>query len=164
MNFLQRVFSAPIMSAIVFIVWLLVNESVSAGHLLIATALALTIPALTLPLRGERPRIKAWGTVIRLGFVVVYDIILSNIELARRVLGPEDKLHPEFMWIPLDITDEHAIVAFAGIITMTPGTLSCDIADDRRHLLVHGFNVDDPAAAIVGMKERYEKPLKEIFE
>jgi multicomponent K+:H+ antiporter subunit E len=164
MNIIQRVFPAPIMSALVFVVWLLVNESMSVGHVLIAAGLALVIPPLTLPLRGERPRIKAWGTVIRLGIIVIYDIILSNIELARRVLGPEDKLHPEFMWIPLELTDEHAIVAFAGIITMTPGTLSCDIADDRRHLLVHGFNVDDPAAAIVGMKERYEKPLKEIFE
>lgn len=164
MSLLKRLLPAPLMSAFVFVVWLLVNESASPGHLLIAAALALVIPPLTLRLRGDRPRIKAWGTVIRLGFIVLYDIILSNIELARRVLGSEDKLRPEFMWIPLDIKDEHAIVALAGIITMTPGTLTCDIADDRRHLLVHGFNVDDPSAAILGMKERYEKPLMEIFE
>jgi multicomponent K+:H+ antiporter subunit E len=50
---------------------------------------------------------------------------------------------------------------------MTPGTLSADLSDDRRHLLVHAFDVDDDAAQaalIAGIKARYEAPLKLIFE
>ncbi|MFY7941343.1 MAG: Na+/H+ antiporter subunit E, partial [Burkholderiaceae bacterium] len=70
---------------------------------------------------------------------------------------------PAFVWVPLTITDPHGIVALAGIITMTPGTLSADLSADRRHLLVHAFNVDDEAALIAAIKTRYEEPLLEIF-
>ena len=68
------------------------------------------------------------------------------------------------MWVPLDIRDPHGIAALAGIITMTPGTLSSDLTEDRRHLLVHAFNVDDEQGLGASIKERYETPLREIFE
>jgi multicomponent K+:H+ antiporter subunit E len=58
-------------------------------------------------------------------------------------------------------------VALAGIVTMTPGTLSADLSDDRRHLLVHAFDVDDDAAQaalIADIQLRYEAPLMQIFE
>ena len=51
----------------------------------------------------------------------------------------------------------------AGIVTMTPGTVSADLSDDRRTLLVHGLAIDDEAALIRSIKTRYEAPLKEIF-
>jgi len=101
---------------------------------------------------------------VKLGLVVLWDIVLSNIEVARRILGPEDAIKPAFVWVPLDLTDPHAIVSLAGIITMTPGTLSAELSPDRLHLLVHAFNVDDEAALIAQIKARYEAPLKEIFE
>jgi multicomponent K+:H+ antiporter subunit E len=47
---------------------------------------------------------------------------------------------------------------------MTPGTLSADLSDDRRWLLVHAFNVDDQAALVADIKSRYEQPLMQIFD
>ena len=55
------------------------------------------------------------------------------------------------------------IVALAGIITMTPGTLSAELSPDHRHLLIHAFNVDDEAALIATIQSRYDAPLMEIF-
>jgi len=52
----------------------------------------------------------------------------------------------------------------ACIITMTPGTLSSEVSDDHRYLLVHGLDVDDEAALIAQIKSRYEAPIKEMFE
>ena len=66
--------------------------------------------------------------------------------------------------MPLAIRDAHGVATLAGIITMTPGTLSADLTDDRRYLLVHAFNVDDEQALVASIKERYEAPLREIFE
>jgi multicomponent K+:H+ antiporter subunit E len=80
------------------------------------------------------------------------------------VLGPEHLVQPRFVWVPLDIRDAHGIVALAGIITMTPGTLSAELADDRRHLLIHAFDVEDEAALVADIKKRYEAPLRVIFE
>ena len=94
---------------------------------------------------------------------MLWDIVLSNVEVAGRILGREGRIHPGFVWIPLDISNPYGISALAGIITMTPGTLSAELSLDRRHLLVHCFHLEDPAATIAQIKQRYEAPLREVF-
>lgn len=161
---MKRWLPAPLLSATLFAVWLLLNNTVDAAHLVLGALVAIVVPWFTERLRPDRPRIRRPLAILRLGLVVLWDIVMSNIEVARRILGPEEAIRPAFVWLPLDLTDPHAIVSLAGIITMTPGTLSAELSADRRHLLVHAFNVDDEAALIAQMKARYEAPLKEIFE
>lgn len=160
---IKRLLPSPVVSANLFLTWLLLNESASVGHLLIAALLACALPVLTRRLRAAPARLRAPRTIARLVAVVLKDIVLSNIELTRRVLGPEDAIQPRFVWVPLDIRSPHGIVALAGIITMTPGTLSAELSDDWRHLLVHAFNVVDEVALVADIKTRYETPLREIF-
>jgi multicomponent K+:H+ antiporter subunit E len=99
----------------------------------------------------------------RLMAVVLRDIVLSNIQVARLILGPESRIRPGFVWIPLDIRNIYGITALASIITMTPGTLSCDLSEDRRYLLVHCLNLEDPAGTVAQIKQSYERPLMEIY-
>lgn len=160
---MRRLLPAPLLSATLFVVWLLLNNTLDPAHVALAALLAVVVPWFTEPLRPERPRIGKPLMIARLGLVVLWDIVLSNIEVARRILGPESAIKPAFVWVPLDLTDAHAILSLAGIITMTPGTLSAELSPDRRHLLVHAFNVDDEVALIAQIKARYEMPLKEIF-
>lgn len=155
---------APILSALLGVAWLMLAQSTSAGHLLLAATLAVVIPWFSERFRPERPRLRDWGKVVRLGLVVLRDIVLSNVVVARRVLGPESAIRSRFVWVPLTIRDPHGIVALAGIITLTPGTLSSDLSDDHRLLLVHALHCDDEAALIADIKTRYEAPLLEIFE
>jgi len=160
----KRLLPAPLLSATLFVVWLLLNNTLDPAHLALAALLAIVVPQFTERLRPEQPRVRCPLVIARLALTVLWDIVLSNIEVARRILGPEAAITPRFVWVPLDLGDPHAILALAGIITMTPGTLSADLSPDRRHLLVHAFNVDDEAALVAQIKARYEAPLKEIFE
>jgi len=160
----RRLLPAPLLSATLFVVWLLLNNTLDAAHVLLAAVLAIVVPWFTERLRPERPRIRRPLVIAKLGLTVLWDIVLSNIEVARRILGPEAAIKPRFVWVPLALTDPHAILSLAGIITMTPGTLSAEVSADRRHLLVHAFNVDDEAGLVAQIKARYEAPLKEIYE
>jgi multicomponent K+:H+ antiporter subunit E len=160
----RRWLPAPLLSATLFVVWLLLANTLDPAHIVLAALLAVGVPWFTEKLRPERPRVRRPLAIVRLGLVVLWDIVVSNIEVARRILGPEASIKPAFVWVPLEITDPHAIVSLAGIITMTPGTLSADLSPDGRHLLVHAFNVDDEEALVAQIKARYEAPLKEIFE
>jgi multicomponent K+:H+ antiporter subunit E len=160
----RRLLPAPLLSATLFMVWLLLNNTLDAAHVLLAAVLAIVVPWFTERLRPERPRIRRPLVIAKLGLTVLWDIVLSNIEVARRILGPEAAIKPRFVWVPLALTDPHAILSLAGIITMTPGTLSAEVSADRRHLLVHAFNVDDEAGLVAQIKARYEAPLKEIFD
>lgn len=161
---MKRLLPAPILSALLFAVWLLLVNTLDPAHLVLAALLAIVVPWFTEKLRPERPRIRKPLVIVKLGLTVLRDIVLSNIEVARRILGPESAIKPSFVWVPLALTDPHAILSLAGIITMTPGTLSAELSPDRLFLLVHAFNVDDEAALIAQIKARYEAPLKEIYE
>lgn len=160
---IRRAFPAPILSLVLFVAWLLLN-GVSAGHAVLGAALAIAVPWLTERARVDRPRVSSWPTIVGLALVVLRDIVVSNVQVARLILGPERRIAPRFVWLPLTIRDPHGIVTLAGIITMTPGTLSADLTDDHRFLLVHALNAGDEAILIATIKQRYEAPLIRIFE
>jgi multicomponent K+:H+ antiporter subunit E len=159
----QRLLPAPWLSLSLAVVWPLLNQSWSLGQILLGLLLAITVPWFTDALRDDKPRLGRPGVALRLTLIVLKDIITSNLDVARLILGREAAIRPGFVWLPLRLTDPHALVMLAGIITMTPGTLSAEISPDRRHLLIHAFNVDDEAALIATIQSRYEAPLMEIF-
>lgn len=165
---LHRLLPAPWMSLVLALLWPVLNQSWSLGQVLLGALLALLVPWIIEPrqerLRAQRPALRRAATVVRLAFIVLKDIITSNFDVARLIVGRESKIRPAFVWLPLAITSPHGIVVLAGVITMTPGTLSTELSEDRKHLLVHALNVDDEAALIETIKARYEAPLMEIFE
>ena len=99
----------------------------------------------------------------KLFWVVVWDIILSNIRVAKQVLGPTDALHPKWFRVPLETEHEQVNTLLAMIITTTPGTVTAGIDQDRGDILVHALSTDDEEAEIALIKSRYEQPLIEIF-
>ncbi len=160
---MRRLLPSLPMSAAVFVLWLLLVAEISLGQVLLAAMLAVVLPLLAGRLQPERVRFGRPMMALVLGRRVLWDMLLSNIEVARRILGPERVLTPAFVWLPLELTNIHAITALASIITLTPGTVSAELSDDRRHLLIHCFNLDDADELRATIKTRYEAPLKEIF-
>lgn len=153
----------PLLSLLLFFLWLLLNNSVHPGHILLGLLLGVLIPLFTsrfwpMPLRLRRP-----GLMIRFMGKVLWDIIVANFVVARMVLGPVANIRPAFVQVPLDVENEFAVSVLAGVIALTPGTLSADIDAERRYLLVHVLSVDDQEALVHQIKIRYEAPLKEIF-
>jgi multicomponent K+:H+ antiporter subunit E len=158
----RRLLPAPLLSLVLFVAWLLLN-GVSVAHAVLGALLAVAIPLYTERFRPDRFALRAWFALATLAMVVLRDIVVSNVQVALLILGPERRIQPRFVWLPLDIRDPHGIATLAGIITMTPGTLSADLTGDRRFLLVHALNVADEAALIASIKLRYEAPLRRIF-
>ncbi|MCU0753729.1 MAG: Na+/H+ antiporter subunit E [Xanthomonadales bacterium] len=153
---------APITTLALTAAWILLN-GFSLGHLLLGLALGVLIPLWIRPLRSNTSPPRRPATIVRLTWIVLVDIFKSNIEVARRILGPEKHIHPGWIWVPLDLRDPQGIAILAGIITTTPGTLSVDLSPDHKQLLVHCLHIDDPAETIAAIKARYERPLLEIF-
>ena len=160
---MKRFLPSPPLSGAVFLLWLLLVARLSIGHVLLGALLALALPLLAAFLQPERARFGRTAMILVLTRRVLWDIVLSNIEVARRILGPERVLTPTFVWLPLELTNIHAITALASIITLTPGTVSAELSHDQRHLLIHCFNLKDAQALQASIKARYEAPLKEIF-
>lgn len=143
--------------------WMLMVSELSFAHFLLALVLGLVIPLFAARLDREFATIGNLRLVPRMLRVLAWDVVRSNIEVARRVLGPEREITPGFVWFPLDIHNVHGIAALTSFITLTPGTVAAVLSDDRRYLLIHVFNLKDADALIATIKRRYETPLREIF-
>jgi multicomponent K+:H+ antiporter subunit E len=155
---------SPWLSTALLVTWLMLSESSSAGHLALGATLALAIPALTRATRPDPVHVRRPARALGLALVVLWDVVRSNVEVARRVLGPTAAIRSRFVEVPLEIRHPYGIATLAAIVTTTPGTVSADLSDDRSRLLVHALHCDDPAALVAEIKARYEAPLREIFE
>ena len=161
----KRLVPAPVLSLALLVLWLLLNRSLSAGHIVLGTVLALAIPLLTAGLRPLPVRIRKPGAVLRLALAVAVDTVRSNVAVARLLLAPGRRRHPAgFVHIPLDVRDPNALAVLATIVCITPGTAWAELALDRSMLLLHVLELDDAATVIANMKRRDEAPLMEIFE
>jgi multicomponent K+:H+ antiporter subunit E len=161
---MSRILPQPVISVALFVTWLLLNNSVVAGVILSGAILAAALPLATQHFWPEYPRIVRVAPLARLIVVVLYDIIIANLRMVVLILGPRSRLRPQFVVVPVTARQPFAITLFASIISLTPGTVSANLSGDRRSLLVHDLNVEDAGTAIQRMKDRYERPLMEIFE
>ena len=89
--------------------------------------------------------------------------MICNIRVAKLVLGPTDRMQPKWFRVPLETQHEQVNSILAMIITTTPGTVTAGIDQDRGDILVHALNTTDESVDIQDIKNRYEKPLIEIF-
>ena len=160
----RRLLPHPWLTLAVAAIWVLLAGGPSAGAVAFGLVLGLVLPALTRPFWPNRPRLGRPLLVLRYVGIVLWDIVVANLQVARLVLFvPNRELRSAYVVIPLALTSPEAIAVLAGTITMTPGTLSAELSADGRALLVHGLHVPDPDALVAEIRQRYEAPLLEIF-
>ena len=155
-------FDHPVLSLLLAASWLALSRSLEPLHLLSAALLGLIVPRLLRGLLHVGSPIR-WGAAIHLTFVVLWDIVLSNITVAKLVLGPMNRPQPAWLRVPL-ATEHHRVNAlFASIITMTPGTVSAIVDEEGACIWVHALDCDDAASVAADIDRRYQQPLMEIF-
>lgn len=165
MTWLRKVLPAPLTSASLLALWVVLARSTSLGQLVLGGTLALAVPLLTMNLRPTTVRVRRPFVVVRFILTVGYDVLMSNFEVAWGVVRwsfrrPRSK----FVVVPLDLRDPLGLAALAMVTTVVPGTVWSELALDRSALLLHVWDVPEDAAFIARFKTRYERPLREIFE
>lgn len=99
------------------------------------------------------------------GFVLffLWELLLANVRVAHDVVTPRLRMRPGVVAIPLDARTDAEITLLANLITMTPGSLSLDVSDDRRVLYVHGMFVDDVETFRRSIKDGFERRVLELL-
>jgi multicomponent K+:H+ antiporter subunit E len=154
----------PLLTPMLALVWLLLANDFSFGHIVLGLLLGWAIPLFTLRFWPDKVTIRRPATLARFTAVVLYDIVVANLSVARLILAGPHGLRPAFVVVPLALRSDLAISLLANTICLTPGTVSSRLSPDRRSLLVHALDVDDPEALVASIKQRYEAPLREVFE
>lgn len=92
------------------------------------------------------------------------ELIQANIRAMFEALTPAYHMKPAVVAIPLSLQSDLAITILANLITLTPGTLTLDVSDDKRVLYVHAMYVEDVEAFRRQIKNGFERRVKELFE
>ena len=161
---MKHVLPHPILTLMLLILWLLLVNSVSPGQLLLGLLLAWLIPLFTARFWEAQVHIHRPLVLVRFFATVLWDIAVANVVVARLVVGPSRHVRPGFVVMPLRLRGNVGISLLANTVSLTPGTLSAYLSADRRHLVIHGLQVDDPDAIIATIRKRYEQPLLDTLE
>lgn len=144
--------------------WLMLNQSLAPGHIVLGLLLGAGLGWAASSLRPLQGRVRRFDLALILSLVVLGDIIRSNVAVAGIVLGlvRRGDLRSGFVEIPLELRDPHGLAGLAAIVTSTPGTVWVGFA--RGVLTLHVLDLRDEAEWVRFIKERYEAPLRRIFE
>ncbi|KNG94553.1 Na+/H+ antiporter subunit E [Pseudaestuariivita atlantica] len=154
----------PLLTLILAVVWILLQNEVTAGMAVFGVILGILIPWVTSVWWPDTPKGFRMGKMMSYSLVVIWDILVANIQVAWIVISvPNARLTPAWIVVPLELKKPEAITVLAGTITLTPGTVSADLSDEGHSLLVHVLHTDDPDAVRDEIKQRYERRLLEIF-
>lgn len=161
---MARMVPYPILSVFLLGMWLLLNQSLAPGHIVLGIIVGLAGGLATASLQLPGGSMRRHLLLVRLVFVVLSDIIRSNIAVTRIIVNPRRKATSGFVTIQLDMRSHYGLAILACIITSTPGTVWVHFDNAKGRLLIHVLDLIDPETWIEIIKTRYERPLMEVFE
>ncbi len=161
---MTRLLPFPFVTACLLVLWLILNQTLSLGHLLLGGAIAIVAGWVFTALEPPPARIKRAGAMLRLLSLVLADIVRSNIAVGRIILGLAGRERVSgFVNIPLDLRHPYGLAALACIITSTPGTLWVSFDPANGILMIHVLDLVDESEWIRTIKGRYERLLLDIL-
>lgn len=161
---MKRWLPTPLMSLALWLLWLMLNQSLALIDTLFGALIAVVIPLLIAPLRPTPVRVSRPVAAIRLLFYSLVEILRSCFNVCRLIVFSKKNLNSQFIRIPLDLRDPHGLAVLACIINSTPGTVWVEIIPDSHDLALHVFDLHDTQWWIDTIKSKLERPLIEIFE
>ena len=164
MNAVKKLFPFPWLSLALWAIWLLVNNTFAPGHMVLGGVLAILIPFATAAFWPEPVRMRHPSLAIKYVGRLALDILTANLQVAIWIIRPNRRLQPAFVRYELELRSPLAISVIANTISMTPGTVSCDLSSDQRFLLIHCLHVEDTDSLVRQIQERYEQPLLEVIK
>lgn len=161
---MRRLVPHPLLALCLLVMWLLLNQSVASGQLILGSIVAVVGSHAMAGLKPQPVQFRSIRPIPRLLAAVVADIVRSNVAVAKIVLSPRRKDRVSgFVRLPLDLRNAYGLTVLALIITATPGTMWVQFDRKSNLLLVHVLDLIDEQEWIALIKRRYEALLIEIF-
>lgn len=152
------------LNIVLAIAWVAFTGTVSLTGLITGMVLGYGALWLIQPLIGTSSyfrRVTAW---IKLLVMFHYELLVSSLAVAIDVLTPRHRSRPAIIEVPLDVKTDAGILLVTNLISLTPGTLSLDVSEDRKTLLVHAMFAGDHDALRKSLKDGMERWVIDAVE
>ena len=163
---MKRWLPFPALSVTLLLAWLLLARSVEPVQLLLGGALAIAVPRFARPLLpGEPARPRRPAVAARLFRIAMVEIVRSAFNVCRLIVWPPlSGVNARFIRIPLELRNPYGLAVLSCLINITPGTVWVEVLADTHELVLHVFDLHDAQWWVATIKQRYEQPLRDIFE
>ncbi len=152
------------MNLFLAVAWAALTGTLSIANLATGFAIGYGVLWLIQPLIGTSSyfrRVLAW---MRLIVMFLYELVVSSVDVAWDILTPRHRARPAIIEMPLSVTSDTGILLVTNLISLTPGTLSLDVSEDRKTLRVHAMFADDPEALCASLKDGMERWVIDAVE
>lgn len=161
---MSRLLPHPLLSLGLAAMWLLLNTPPGPATWLLALLVGWLAPFVMRALQPDAVHVRAPRTILVLAARILYDVVRSNLDVAKVILGlRRGTRRTGFVSIPLDLRSPYGLTVLSIIITGTPGTLWIQYDSRTGRLLLHVLDLVDGESWVRRIKDRYERPLMEIF-
>lgn len=106
-------------------------------------------------------RVWYWGKLV---VMFLYELVVSSVQVIWDIITPQHLAKPAVFEMPLDVKTDTGILLVTNLISLTPGTLSLDVSEDRKSLLVHAMFAEDPDAVCHQLKSGMERWVIDAVE
>lgn len=145
--------------------WAAATGSFTLPNLLLGAAVSALSLAMVRQFVSSPRLLPRAARVVRLAWTFLVELVLSALRVARLVIRPDVNAHirPAIVAFPLTAKTDAEITLLANLVTLTPGTLSVDVSEDRRFLYIHVIHLTDRQAFIRELASGFERQVTEAL-
>lgn len=152
-----------VLNLIVALFWPLLVGSLTAESLIIGFIVGYLVLYSIRPMLQSTAYFSKLPLTIRFIGYFIWELMLANMRIAWDVVTPKKYRQPGIVGVPLDAKSDVEITLLASLITLTPGSMSIDISEDRSTMYIHSMFVDDVESFRREVKEGFEKRVLELL-
>lgn len=145
------------------LLWMALMGSRQPVHFLLGFLLGYGALALLAPLAGTASYVRKLPHAVAFAAFFLKELVKANLRVAQDVVTPRALRRPGVVAVPLSTRNANEIALLANLLTLTPGSVTLDVADDRSVLYVHCMFVDDPEAVKAEIKNGFERRVMELM-
>ncbi|CDP51704.1 Na+/H+ antiporter subunit E [Paradevosia shaoguanensis] len=148
------------------IIWMAISGSFTLPNLVMGMAVGFIAMLLLRDRIGGQRLSRRLMRILALALLFICELFVSAYKVAVLVLTPNIRAHlkPGFIAYPLTAKSDREITLLANLITLTPGTLSVDVSEDRKTLYIHALEVEDRDALVRSIATGFERQVMEVFK
>ena len=151
-----------LLNILLAVVWVFLTGTVNATNFAFGFILSYLVLWLISSNDDKRKYFVIGPRIIGFAFYFLFELVKANLQVAAHVVTPKFYMEPGIIKYPLDAKTDLEITLLANVITLTPGTLSLDVSDDRKVLYIHAMYVSDKDEFIDSIKNGFEKRILKI--
>ncbi|MCG9786669.1 Na+/H+ antiporter subunit E [Vibrio mediterranei] len=142
--------------------WMLINGEYSGLNFVVGFTVGFFALRLSQPFGMKSTYFTRFSAVIKLVLCFCYEMVISAAQVVWDVVTPTHLSDPDIVYVPLDVTTDLEITLLANMVSLTPGSLSLDVTEDKKHLVVHAMFAPKHEEVIQTIKQGMEKRILEV--